>query len=672
MVRDLKTAGRLAYLGEKEAALLQSPEHPVVLCRGKEGSPVAPACSPDTAMLGLMLPYTPLHEALFAVLAKGGEETRGAVLVRSPERELPGAKRSLPAGRGSEGEHIVALVMTSGNPGGEPICLGNREAIAGLGHMADGYLLHDRDILIRVDDSVVCPMEDQTLFYRRARGYVPGPVPLGPLFSLDTAGGSTAGRATEGSPALHRAEPAGHEAEEPGDKERKERLSEAFRALSDLLPDSASLPVILGVGAELKNTFCLTKKSDAFVSQHIGDMGNLETVTFHGRMIDHLSVLLQVRPDVVVRDLHPDFLSSIYAQETGLPVLALQHHYAHAHAVLAEHQYLAEEGYPPALVLALDGTGLGEDGSLWGGELLLVDALGKGDKGQATHGDGKAAASGRVHARLGHIAPMFLPGGDAAVREPWRIAHALLDRLDLLESTSRLLPWMPEYESAARLVRTMIARRLNSPESTSCGRLFDAVAALLGLCNATSYEGQAAIRLEEAQWGDPVGNTHGYDEVYSNSRLSAINTIDNAKNTPSQPSGVFAQLTTDKDAVYLCPVLAPGSGQDCWQLDTHSLFRDLWKDWQADTPVPVLARRFHASLALGLAELAATVASVHGLRHVGLSGGCMQNKTLVVLLSRRLRQKGLVPLLHTQLPPNDACISLGQAAWGLLTALRTD
>jgi hydrogenase maturation protein HypF len=231
------------------------------------------------------------------------------------------------------------------------------------------------------------------------------------------------------------------------------------------------------------------------------------------------------------------------------------------------------------------------------------------------------------------------------------------------------LPWLPDYEAVARFIPTMISRRLNSPESTSCGRLFDAVAALLGLCNATSYEGQAAIRLEEAQFtGEEAPAFVRGRDVFSESRLSTTSGDLAANRALSVPSEAPEHPANDADAVYACPVLRPTSGSGCRQLDTGSLFRAIWEDWQAETPVPVIARRFHASLARGLADLAAAAAAERGIRHVGLSGGCMQNKTLAVLLSRRLRQKGLIPLLHIDLPPNDACISLGQASWGLLAA----
>lgn len=584
MVAGLEDARRVAGLEPEDEALLTSPEHPVVICPllpEAPGTAVSPLISPDTSGVGLMLPYTPLHRVLLDYFAEA---------LRRKQTDQTAARPAI-------------LVMTSGNPGGEPICLGNREALTSLDGMADAFLFHNRDILIRVDDSVVRRLPGRgTLFYRRARGYVPRPI------VLDSPGsGSSA-------------------------------------------PDDFSVPpVVLGVGAELKNTLCLTKNGDAFVSQHIGDMSTLETAAFHLEIREHLRALLKVRPEAVVRDRHPDYLSSDLAEklagESGIPLLQLQHHFAHAHAVLAEHRHRG-----PALVLALDGTGLGEDGGLWGGEVLYVDCSGTGAP---------------KHERLAHLAPLALPGGEAAIREPWRIAHALLLRLDLLRtddsgavfglppdaaagapsaacavasdpSVPRFTPpWLPEHADAARLLPRMLERGLNTPWSTSCGRLFDAVSALLGLCNATTYEGQAAIRLEEARGPDDRYGAKTDARKYP------------CPFTPAAQSGSPS-----------------GERPDILRLDTLSLFAAVYADRLRGTPVPVIARRFHEALAAGLAELAAYLAKKRDAKHVGLSGGCFQNATLTLSLAAALEEKGLIPLLHKDLPPGDGCISLGQAAWG--------
>ncbi|MDL2216238.1 carbamoyltransferase HypF [Desulfovibrio sp. OttesenSCG-928-M14] len=534
MAADLDQIRRFAHAGPEEQALLLAPERPIVLCPAREQNGLSPLLSPDSALVGVMLPYTPLHFALFAHLTK-------ALAAKGDTRP-------------------AVLVMTSGNPGGEPICLGNREALNRLGNMADLFLLHDRDILIRVDDSVVRPLSGRgSRFYRRARGYVPRPTNM---------------------------------AKQSGQ------------------PPAPNLPCVLGAGAELKNTLCLTKGSEAFVSQHIGDMANLESAAFHESIREHLAALLRVRPQVIVRDLHPDYLASGMADDLAarhnLPLFRLQHHAAHGFALLAEHAFAGK-----ALVLALDGTGLGEDGALWGGECLLLDSGPQGPTWQ----------------RLAHLAPMDLPGAEAAIREPWRIAHALLLRLGLYDE-SLPLPWLPEQSGTAAFIPAMLERRINTQTSTSCGRLFDAVSALLGLCSVTSYEGQAAIRLEEAQ-------------------------------------GPKAWEYNPKP-LYACPVCTPAS-KGPLVLDTHALFVALARDAWQGTAIRELALGFHHSLAAALSGLAVSLAAQHGVTHVGLSGGCLQNLTLSMLLARNLESAGLQVLEHRQMPPGDGCISLGQAYWGVLT-----
>lgn len=549
MVPDLPTARRVAVLTRHEEELLSGRERPVVVVRRLA---LPDIIAPDVDSVGLMLPYTPLHHLLLAAFAR---------LTETPP----------------------ALVMTSGNAGGEPIALGNREALRRLAGIADLFLLHDRDILIRADDSVVRllrPLDGtrpQLHFLRRARGFVPRPLTL-PL-----------------SGAVHD-------------------------------------PVILGVGAELKNTLCLTRKNEAFVSQHIGDLKNPETFTFFQETASHLASLLEVRPEVVVRDRHPDYLSSAFAEEygrsAGIPVLHLQHHFAHVYAVLAEHGH---EG--PALGLALDGTGLGDDGSVWGGELLLV------------HPAAVCPSRPSPGQRLGRIMPFPLPGGEAAVREPWRVASALFGlpahhdmSLPSPESrgtggTADLLPFLASvpdrhatHAAIAEMVRADLARRSEGrnsilPWTSSCGRLFDAVAAMLGLCDVITYEGQAAIRLEQAQ---------------DRSSEAGFGTM---------PS-----------------LVRQGTG-GLLELDAHAFFLHLAAMRQHGASVGQVARCFHLGLADNLAELAALAAARVGISTIALSGGVMHNVTLARHLPQALARRDLVPLMHLHLPPGDGCIALGQVAW---------
>ncbi|WP_428558465.1 MAG: carbamoyltransferase HypF [Solidesulfovibrio sp. DCME] len=519
MVADLAAAESLARLDGRARELLAGAVRPIVLAPARGGSGLSPAVAPDTGEIGVMLPYTPLHHLLLAAFAE-----------------------ALGPGR------PAALVMTSGNAGGEPISLGNREALARLCGIADIFLLHDRDILIRTDDSVVRPLTHQeapeagaippAVFLRRARGYVPSPV---------------------------------------------------------FLPVSG--PPVLGLGPMLKATVCLTKGDQAFVSQHIGDLETLETFGFYQETITHIRSLLRVEPHVCVADLHPDYPSTRFALEQDTwPVLRLQHHVAHVYAVLAEHG-LTE----PVLGLALDGTGLGDDGRLWGGEGLLVDPL-----------------AGKYQ-RLGHLSPMRLPGGDAAVREPWRIAQACHFALGVAPAADGAWPWLRHEAGASALVGSMLEKAFHCPTTTSCGRLFDAVAAVLGLCRRIEYEGQAAILLEQAQ---DLSEAGAYD----------------------------------------CPVDTAASPM---RLDGLALFAQAAADARRGLPVAKAARRFHLGLVRGLVSLAGAMADRTGLARVALSGGVLQNRTLATLLPRALGQAGLAPLCHRALPANDGCISLGQAYYGL-------
>jgi hydrogenase maturation protein HypF len=516
MVADMDTARRLARVSPAEEEWLTGIRRPIVLVAKKRPFPLAGSVAPDTDFVGLMLPYTPLHHILLHDYAG----------LKGPE---------------------AALVMTSGNMSSEPICLDNDEALERLTDIADIFLFHNRDILIRTDDSVirVNPDTNEPILMRRARGFVPSPV------FLPVKGGT-----------------------------------------------------VLGVGPELKCTLTLTKGDQAFTSQHIGNMSNLETLEFHNEIRAHLEDILQVEPELIVRDLHPDYMTTSLAEELGrkrgVPVAALQHHYAHIHAVLAENKF---DG--PVIGLALDGTGYGEDGTIWGGECLLVDP--------AT----------LDHQRLAHFARFRLPGGEAAVREPWRIAQAALWEIGVKEPGRYAWPWLERYETESRFLPQILEKELNAPLTSSCGRLFDGVAALCGLTSAITYEGQAAILLEKAQDMDETG-------------------------------------------AYPCPL----KSDDPVALDTLSLVAAALDDLERGVPVGRIARRFHLGLINGLTEMAFSFSMLLDIHHVALSGGVMQNLTLARELPLALRGAGLLPLVHTQLPPNDGCISLGQAAWGLRKLLN--
>ncbi len=636
MAGCLETVRDFCDLGPEHEALLTSPEKPIVLCprrpekgRGPHGrhaphdpdvphaasvadSPDAPdspapggpelpfLVAPDAGQVGVMLPNTPLHSVLFDWLK---------------------AHAPLPP----------VLVMTSGNAGGEPICLGNREAIERLAELADAWLLHDRDILVRVDDSVISlrpradvvnengpPHRAAPFFYRRARGYVPRPVFL-------SDGGKKDGEGRHGAP--------------------------------ERAPEHADDACVFGAGAELKATICLTRGNEAFVGQHVGDLENPATLAFYEEVAAHMEKLLEVRPKALVCDLHPDFLSTRYAEaraaRENIPLWRLQHHAAHAASVLAENSC-----YGPALALCLDGTGLGDDGTIWGGELLLM------------HLD---APEWR---RLGCLSPFALPGGDAAVREPWRIALALERQAVeagycLSESASAQnfaetpgaasgealaaqpaaaasasgeraatalasAPWLAGHAGAARAVEEMLARQINCPVTSSCGRLFDAVSARLGLCRQISYEGQAAIRLEDAA-------------------LRATGVL----------GGVMAGALDDfrRVAELVWPVGLALRG-DLLMLDSAGLYAQAARSVQDGMPAEEIAARFHLGLAVALACMAGRAARRHGVNVAALSGGVMQNGIMARLLPFLLERQGLEVLCHHELPPGDGGLSLGQAVWG--------
>ena len=380
MVANSTILQDFCHFNDREKKLLFSPEHPIVLLKRKADSKLAPNLAPEIEDIGVMLPYTPLHHLLFR------------------EKKCPSA-----------------LVMTSGNASGTPICTGNKDALKRLHSIADCFLLHNRDIVTRVDDSVVKMIDQKPLIFRRARGFAPSPVTV-----------------------------------------------------------PWQLPKILGCGAGLKSTFCLAREKSSFLSQHIGDLSNLESYDFYTESIDHLKSVFQIEPEAVACDLHPDYLSSHYAEKLHLPIYRIQHHHAHAVAVMAEHGI--EE---PVLAVVMDGTGYGPDGTIWGGEILKADLT--------------------SYSRLGHLGHLHLPGGDTATTEPWRMALSALYSVFGEEGLQMAqLPTSLQHlnRASVEVITAMLKNSFNSPLTSSCGRLFDAAAALLGIRQRISYEGQAAMELE--------------------------------------------------------------------------------------------------------------------------------------------------------------------------------
>jgi len=511
MVANLASAGEICQLSPVAIEILTSPARPIVLLPKKKTVSLAANLAPGMGEMGIMLPYTPLHHLLFAT---------------------PGCPPT--------------LVMTSGNRNGEPLSTGNDEAISRLGKIADFFLLHNREIVTRVDDSVIRVMQGRPRVLRRARGFVPNPIPL-----------------------------------------------------------VQSLPPLLACGGGLKNTFCLVRDNMAFISQHIGDLANRESLAFYQESIYHFQELLETRPQLVVGDLHPDYLSSRYGQELarerGLPRLQVQHHHAHAVAVMAEHGLTGA-----VLAIVLDGTGLGPDGAIWGGEILevtLTDFI-----------------------RRGRLANLPLPGGDAAAEQPWRMGLAALyhafgaEGLQPPRLPAALLGVAAEKRNA---ILAMMQSGFNSPLTSSCGRLFDAIAALLGIRLESDFEGQAALELE---------------------------TAGNRGQEPGGREDSWGREIIEKDDFFI--------------IENKRFIRWLLRELQAGAPAPQLALAFHRWLIASLVAALGKIAGLTGLHTVVLAGGCLQNRIVMEGLFQALEQDGFQVFTGQEVPVNDGGISLGQAVIG--------
>ncbi|MBK6971912.1 MAG: carbamoyltransferase HypF [Sterolibacteriaceae bacterium] len=415
MLAGTESAREFVHVGEDERALLDSPERPIVLLEKRPGADeMLPGVAPGLAWLGVMLPYTPLHYLLFHQAA--GRLTGTAWL---------------------DSVQPLVLVMTSANPHGEPLVADNDEAIERLRGIGDFYLMHDREIVARCDDSVITVRSEEGGARREAAAVSPHPSPLTPDPLPLTAHFVRRAR---------------------GYTPRPIRLARW-------------VPPVLAFGAWYKNSVALTRGDEAFVSPHIGDLDNAATCEALLETIEHMQVVLDVTPQFVAHDLHPDFFSTRaaveYAQKRGLQAVGVQHHHAHVAAVLAEHRV-----DQVVLGLALDGVGLGSDGAAWGGELLRVD--------------------GARFERLGHLRKLALPGADRAAREPWRMAASALHALGQGDAIGQRFA----HQAAADAICQMLERASRCPTTSSMGRWFDAAAGLLGVRDMMSFEGQAAMLLE--------------------------------------------------------------------------------------------------------------------------------------------------------------------------------
>ena len=508
MVADLEAAREICALTPEEEALLTTVARPIVLARKRPDSCIAEAVAPGIPWLGVFLPYAPLQHLLFA------------------------------DGR------LRALVMTSANLSEEPIAIDNGEARARLGAIADAFLMHDREILQRCDDSVAAVVDGAPQLIRRARGYVP----LGVELSLRS---------------------------------------------------QLEAPPLLAVGGHLKIVFALARGRFVYQSQHLGDLENLTGLEFFNESLQHLMRTFEIEPETVAHDLHPGYLSTDWAKrwagERGLGLVAVQHHHAHVAGCMAEHGLQG-----PVIGLALDGTGYGTDGRIWGGEVLV------------TRLDG--------FERFAHLEYVPMPGGEAAIREPWRMAFAALRTAGVdLESAAALVG---ASEKEAWVLDRMMERGVNAPLTSSLGRLFDAAAAVVLGRRVVDYEAQAAIELEGLAGDEP--ERHYYQmELWEGKSL-----------------GMDVPLV----------------------LKTGGLWRALVDDLRRGVKKARIAARFHSGIAEAFIAAVGNARTATGLNQVALSGGCMHNRRLARLLRTGLEEEGFEVFQHCRISPGDGGLSYGQAA----------
>ncbi len=498
MARDMDRIRRFALVNPEEEALLASSSRPIVILRKKFPNSVSPEVAPRNRNFGVMLPYTPLHHLLL------------------------------------DGD-LSVLVMTSGNTSKEPICIDNADAFNRLGGIADFFLIHNRDIYLRVDDAIVRRIHHQNRMIRHARGYAPSPI----------------------------------------------YLKEHF-------------PQILSCGAETANTVCLTKGNLAFISQHIGDLTNLASLNSFEKTVLHLKGIFDIEPGLVAYDLHPDYLSTRYAlKQADVKLVGVQHHHAHVAACMTEHRI-----QDPVIGLAFDGTGYGSDGRIWGGEVLLS---------QRDRFD-----------RLAHLDYMPLPGGNAAIEEPWRMAVSYLYHTFGESFWELNLPfWGTIEKRKIQFVLEMIKKGVNCPRTSSLGRLFDGISSILGIRHRVSYEGQAAIELEMAAAEDPDGTSYPF-----------------VLNKAKKP----------------------------YQIPVSPIIRAVVLDMQQRVPIGDIGLRFHQTIIRLFSELCSALREDVGCSRVVLSGGVFQNAILLTGISQALEENEFEVYSHSRVPTNDGGISFGQAA----------
>ncbi len=512
MVKGIDSAEKHCYIFDKEKEILLSSKKPIVLLKKRADSKIrlpANDIAPDSKYLGIMLPYTPLHHLLFD-------------------------------------SDIDTLIMTSGNKFKEPICFKDDEAISKLFGIADYFLMHDREIHIRTDDSIAWVIDGKESIIRRSRGYVPFPIKIPIKDCKDT--------------------------------------------------DRQRLNGILACGGELKNTFCLIKNGQAFLSHHIGDLENIEILKSFEDGISHFLKVFDSKINTVVYDLHPEYLSAKFALD--YPVnhrIEVQHHHAHIASCMAENGLV-----DPVIGIAFDGSGFGTDGRIWGGEFFVGDYLG--------------------FERVAHLENVKMPGGDACIKHPWRMAVSHLVKIfgeDWDKANFKFLDKINDFE--LNILIQQINKNINSYETSSMGRLFDAVSALSGLCNSIEFEGQAAIKLENiAIMNDIKSYSFGLDFSETKSRPMIIKT-DNLIKT---------------------------------------IINDIFNGKKPDE----ISGCFHKTIAKMCEKVCGLVRKKRDIKKVILSGGVFQNKTLLNEVISLLKANEFEVFIHHLVPTNDGGISLGQAA----------
>jgi hydrogenase maturation protein HypF len=500
MAKSVDVIEKLVHVNKAEKKLLESFNRPIVLLTKKKNpSRLALDIAPNNKYLGIMLPYTPLH---YILLKKGPE----------------------------------VLVMTSGNRSGEPLSIDNDDAIDAFGHIADFFLIHNRDIYFRADDSICQVRSNKTRFFRRSRGYAPLPI------SIDKP-----------------------------------------------------LPKILATGGGLKSIICLTKNNQAFLSQYIGDLNNFKTFTYFKNSIEHLKKIMDIEPEIIAHDMHPGYMSTDYAlEQENLKTYAIQHHHAHAVSCMAENGIDHE-----VIALTLDGTGYGTDGKIWGGEILTC--------------------SRTSFKRQAHLEYIPMPGSEAAILEPWRMAVAYLNKTFGDQMLGLNIALMHDHKKdKLEFLQQMIQKDLNSPLTSSSGRLFDGVASILGIRHKISFESQAAMELEAISKNDLDCKPYSFDFK---------------ENTDKKP----------------------------FEIIVTSLIKEIVQDVISDVDISDISTRFHRTFVDMFVKGVIKVSSDTGLKDVMLSGGVFSNSIVFDNIVKDLENNDLKVYTHTKVPTGDGGISLGQA-----------